>query len=777
MPSNLSILSHAIAGALCSGLLLVGSACQSIPARAPGPPPAAAPAAPPNQSASVYRQQLAESAAAFHEAIGFLSDGDLNGVLEKLNTANWAQAVFKTGFNRANVLRMADDLVTFGEGKASITALAARRQFVAVLDETLLGRVAASRDAAERDRTAFCKNKRPRIHNIGLQAVLTFEGKPQDGAPPRGDRKRAVRIPFDGRDLFPRCVNVDVLITGTVPLSEKAWNEDFYVRKPLDDRVESGNADGGDVVLKEPLLDRLKSGDRLTVQIIVSGRRAFEADEKKRVVSFATRTFTMYEVNEYRANVLKGQVPLQDIRAFPLPETEVEKLFGPLISQSFFVVRLSIANREGDARLISTGMITASGRAIVEPVPDSETGETSVSFTVPVSVVPSSLQQTYAILDDEEVNQPRAVIFRTLEFVGALASAATATFSFSLDVAKGIGLLTGVAIPEGKKWAPDRWPGYKKNVVNFAAPDLLKVPANTIADHKLLFFSKKDIELLIADQNLFAKAEKLDRTSFFWFGPYGSQAPKVRVVSIAFDNLDIRFEKVFEIAKLTVQDRVAALLESLPKQIALLSTLEATWVPTAADGVRFGDELSFGEWTAANTLVAAVKARQDLNRGAGSGELPGLVTQLAAVYRAFDPGPGVTGGFRRDLLDHEVFGLKGLQARQLKLSQFARRLSAGAGADILDADVKEIEEALQGSKAAFDFYLRAARLQANREVAERLSALQADRPGAEAEQAKWAKAATDAQTTILKDLKDLRDARPNGKLNLMRNVDWASIKN
>jgi hypothetical protein len=393
------------------------------------------------------------------------------------------------------------------------------------------------------DQSDFCRDKHPIIHNIGNSGALTFY---KNGT---SLENQEIHIPINGRDLYASCVNVVVHVTSVVPVMTGDYGLKGF------EEVPGENADTGEVVLNTSLVDRLNSNDRITVEVVVSERNPFHnTDESKRIVTIATRTFTVYDVNDYRTNVLANQVPLQDIRTFPLPETEVAALFGAVIAQDFYVVKLSIMNRESEAKLVSTGMITASGRAIVEPWqardktwPWEKVDKKWQSFTVPVTVVPSSLQQTYSILDGEEVNQPRPFIFRTLEFIGALATGVTATFSPSLIVSKSIGLYTGVGIPASAKFVPDRWPDYKKNLVNYAAPDLLKVPANASADHKLLFFSKRDIELLIMDQTLFGEVAKIDKTSADWeVIAHTPQSPDVRVISIAFDNLDVRFEKVVE---------------------------------------------------------------------------------------------------------------------------------------------------------------------------------------------------------------------------------------
>ena len=50
-------------------------------------------------------------------------------------------------------------------------------------------------------------------------------------------------------------------------------------------------------------------------------------------------------------------------------------------------------------------------------------------------------------------------------FVGEDASG-----SFGIQAAKNVAFLTGIVIPEGKKLWSDRWPGYQRNIVNYAMP-------------------------------------------------------------------------------------------------------------------------------------------------------------------------------------------------------------------------------------------------------------------------------------------------------------------
>lgn len=390
---------------------------------------------------------------------------------------------------RANVLALVDTSSSLASRTEDPPARLTR--FVNSLSLESLQKIALILVTLQNERDILCNQLTPRIHNIGLQSILTFEPKLADRQADRGSR--AVRIPVDGRDLDPRCVRIGVLITGTVPLG--VWGDsaddrvkaEYVVNKPPADRPDSF-----EVILLEPLINRLKSGDQVTVQVTISqlaGRPCETFGE--RLVAFASRTFTLYSVDDYRTKVLNARIGAHDIRAFPLPDKEIEELFGPLIAEQFYVVRLSLRNTDPEAKLVSTGMITATGRALVEAKGG---GCPQPAYTLPISVVPSSLQQTFRILDDEESSQPRAWVFRSLEFAGALTTAAISAFFAPVNATKALALFTGVGIPEGKKLVPDRWPGYKSNIVAFAMPDLIKVPAASVSDHKLLFFSKKNLE-------------------------------------------------------------------------------------------------------------------------------------------------------------------------------------------------------------------------------------------------------------------------------------------
>lgn len=396
----------------------------------------------------------------------------------------------------------------------------------------------------------------PRIHSIGASRILTFE-KPRANDP-TDDGYTGLQIVVEGRDLgYDKCIGVGVKVGGTV---DALLSRKDFKRSKLEDGTGAFTID-----IKNRYLERVQSGDRLDVTVIVNTLPELGAKPNCRVITYATRHFTLYTVDDYRAQVQASRVPAPDIRAFPLPEAEAEILFGPVVARNFFAVRLSVRNTTDDDKLISTGMITASGRILVEPKNARNCWKSVPSFTIPVELTPQSLEHVYTMVDDEEVNQPRAIVFRTLEFIGALAASASSAFGGSHDLASGIGLFTGVAIPEGQRLWSDRWPGYERNVVAFSMPDLFKVPKGSVAGHKYIFFSKKKLEGIIADQN--------------FFGEFGERAeqPDLSVVEVGFNQLEVPFENVFSVAESTLQEQVAALRVDLPRAIHDLELIQAAW--------------------------------------------------------------------------------------------------------------------------------------------------------------------------------------------------------
>jgi len=679
------------------------------------------PALQPPQPSTLRR--ILEQGSTFRYTFNRLSDADVKAIVEALPESaeplknlkkDLLSAETPAGVKQA-LLKLGEDSV-FASGVPR--AADSRGALITALPEPTLQRLAVAFVEFEHDRSIFCAGRRPRIHNIGIQNIITFERKTPSAR--EGPQERAVRIPVDGRDLHPYCVTFDVTITGTVPLSRgyppppDGGRRDFFLYGPTDDRP-----DFADILLLEPFIDRLKTGDQVTIQISVSQRDAYGRLDKKRLVSFAVRTFALYEIEDYRRRILESRIAPHDIRAFPLPEQDAELLFGSLVAREFFVVRLSVRNTESEAKLISTGMITAYGRAIVEPVGDEP------SFTVPVMVVPSSLQQTFTILDDEEANQPRAWTFRALEFVGALTSAATSAFGFSLDVSKGVSLFTGVGIPEGKRLFPDRWPGYKRNVVIYGMPDLIKVPANAVTDHRFLFFPKKDIELVIADHNMFTGfaetlggdrkiVEQLDRTSRYFFGKnIASVAPKVRVISLAFDNLDIRFEKVFEV-KAGTRDEITRLLGEVPRAIDAMASIQGWTESPSLQSTPLASGITEGRRQEIKKLIDAARGAQK-----GNADSLAVLELVADVTNALAPDR-----VGKELLEDPELSLDRLKRLNDRVTEINRQIAGGVDPERYADEVRTIREALQVAVGTREFLIRAARTVMDVEVERHLKALE-----------------------------------------------------
>ncbi|MCP5518959.1 MAG: hypothetical protein H7A45_17080 [Verrucomicrobiales bacterium] len=337
-----------------------------------------------------------------------------------------------------------------------------------------------------------------------------------------------------------------------------------------------------------------------------------------RSVSTASRTFTFYEFEDFRQDYHGKRVLPADIMAFPEPEEGVEKLFGKSISRRYFVVRLSVRNTEDEDRLIATGMIRARGRAMVESMAGRKRNSPSPRgdaerFTVPVEVAPHSVQQVYAALTDKSAWSTRAVVFRSLELAGTVASAYALTFGSSETVKDAIQLATGVGIPAFSKFWTDQLPGYQRNIVNFGMPELVKVPRGGVSSHKFLFFPKEAIEGMIIDHNSYGSLE----------GPWKPEAfrqPFTAVAYLTFDNLEIPFENVFEAGSDTERQALLALRADLTGEVSARTQIRENWV-AGRPGSRF------------EITPLTIERIQ----GAGAND-PGTVVKASlARWTAFDP--------------------------------------------------------------------------------------------------------------------------------------------
>jgi len=313
----------------------------------------------------------------------------------------------------------------------------------------------------------------------------------------------------------------------------------------------------------------------------------------RRRVSTASRTFTFYSTEELRREYLSKRVLPHDIMAFPEPEEEAEKLFGKRIARHYYVVRLSVRNPDAKQdKLISTGMIRAKGRALVEAAIERPRTKTrtndqqpsdKIRFTVPVEVAPHSAQQVYAVLTDNSVDETRAITFRALEMAGSIASAYALSFNVGTAAKDAVQLATGVGVPAFSKFWTDRMPGYERNVVNFAMEDLVKVPKGGVASHKFLFFPKDKIEAIIIDQYSYGKfgtalgkAKSILKDAIPGVEADASktvQQPDAFVAYLTFDNLDVPYEHVFQVEEQNIKEVALRTLNDLREVSALRDNL------------------------------------------------------------------------------------------------------------------------------------------------------------------------------------------------------------
>jgi len=320
----------------------------------------------------------------------------------------------------------------------------------------------------------------------------------------------------------------------------------------------------------------------------VSKRRARTIRSK--LLSSAYRKFVFYSIEDYRDHIISGSVPINNIAAYPLPQEETIMLFGDYVAELYFVVRLSVYNKTEEDILISTGMIKASGRAMVGLTSveqnDNENDDSLPNFTVPVEVVPQSREHVYTIVAEGKQHLTREIIFRTLEFAGALGSAYFAGFSRSTDAIKHMSLLPGVVIPQAKRLFPDPVKAQLSNIVNFTMPDFVKVPRNGALEHKYLFFSKGDLQAVVSD----IKYAKHDLDAGKGEGP--------RVVYMAFDSMQIPFENLNNPSsfknrrslavekeaeaknKEVASSQVALVLKNAQAQLDLVDDVLNNWGPT-----------------------------------------------------------------------------------------------------------------------------------------------------------------------------------------------------
>lgn len=342
------------------------------------------------------------------------------------------------------------------------------------------------------------------------------------------------------------------------------------------------------------------------------------------------RTLSLISARQYSEQKLARLIPVHDIAVFPLSAQQVEYIFGDKINRNYIVLAISFQNRSDDEdRLVSSTTIEMSGLAMVRPE-----GDESHWFSIPVRVTPQSREHVYTVLDDEEGNETRSIVFRSIEFGGAIAAAIVTGFDAGEAAAKVVALVTGVGVPEGKKFWPDRWPGYKRNLVNYAMPNLVKVGKGTTAGPYFLFFSKTELRGVTLDPALFGVREY---TNLVRIEDEPLSAP-VSITHLSFDALDVPYELVDAGSPRSADEpRISqARVAELEQQIARLS-LAADSTPPApptSDDIETARE---GARKALEELQAAINASDgaDQDKAPALAPVTGATSAVASATEAF----------------------------------------------------------------------------------------------------------------------------------------------
>ena len=396
------------------------------------------------------------------------------------------------------------------------------------------------------------------------------------------------------------------------------------------------------------------------------------------VVSAASRRFILFSSDDYRQKFLGSTIPLNEINAFPMPDAQVSKIFGPLVAKEFFVVALSMSNASEQDRLINTGMIKASGRALICPGPNSALGGPALNFTVPIEVVPQSTEQVYTMVSDSKAHETREWVFRSLEFTGALATATTIGFNAIMDLIKAVGLFSGVAIPGAKALWPDDVQGYMRNIIAFGMPDLVKVNSKSTVGHRVLFFSKEKLQLMVSDPLQFQTRKASGTTEI--------EHPDQFIVQLAFDSLMVTFDNVTSPTKGTMEERLADARRTTDAQLADLRQVSQTW--TGAPGDLYARQLRLEDWN---------EMRQWLDLLATGGPAttlpPANQAEAAATAAAWRQLHGLLApaSVRANLTNHETYGVTALERLAQELDNAQGSVASGQSAQVYQTRVGNAE--------------------------------------------------------------------------------------
>jgi len=110
---------------------------------------------------------------------------------------------------------------------------------------------------------------------------------------------------------------------------------------------------------------------------------------------------------------------------------------------------------------------------------------------------------------------------------------------------------------------------------------LVKIPANGESRPQYLFFSRKDLEAVIADESLYKRVGPAARNNLLGFIPFypdsGYKSPSVRVGYLAFDAMEVPFQVIIDADEDLVTSGIIKLQATLREMAHKLSSIEQNW--------------------------------------------------------------------------------------------------------------------------------------------------------------------------------------------------------
>jgi hypothetical protein len=430
-------------------------------------------------------------------------------------------------------------------------------------------------------------------------------------------------------------------------------------------------------------------------KIAASAREEAALGYRFPIKASGTRRFILYTPEGYRSKFLATRIPINQIKAFPLPDPLVDDFLGDKVREHFYVVALTIQNDAEQDRLINTGIINAYGRAIIFPL-KKDGGQQP--FTIPVQVAPESLEQVYAIISDSKPYRTREWIFRGLDFAGELSTAIATGFKGSPDLIRALGVYTGVGIPSFQKFWPDPVPNYLRNIVSFGMPELVKVPQHGSVGYKLLFFSKDTLHSLISDPSLFTFTRK------FWKLPPWDKTldgPDQVVIYTSFDTIEVPFENVVAPAEGTVESRLRKVIQEANALNAFLDDLQP-WLSDNQDA-EFTDSryMTKKRWSELNTALKTWHTTEDTfvsTNAAAKTVLTDILKNLG----------GVSDLLSKDSVSRIMVtpGKETVSVVKLEGNNMVSQILAGHTPETYIGSVEDLEGKIASAKATKDLLLR-----------------------------------------------------------------------